>query len=367
MRQRRMVWLMTVAVAGGVPCLALAGQDTRALIERALDEPASIMLVSVRLADAIDKVTAQTGVRIVMPPSTLRLAPYGGDTLIERVEIANMSLRQGLTDLLTPLGMTFELRDDHLEIVPKEALRVLGRSPTWSELGVLTELATMHPGLDEAARAGLRSRIRFEVPVRGAWRMLSGAMGNVGAGAGDQVLGVACRNFGWVWYPEGDTIVVVAKEQLVLRNLKRPISLRLNSRRLIEVLQAIGRQIDVTIRIEPGGLTSIPPHVRGSFSVNVQGQTAGEVLDQVASVIGLGYLLEPDGVLFFAPGDGAGSRGSVTSPPVPARDPYVAKMVVSLEGGKTLEWLIRRSELPPDLRERRARDLAELFEAVRKR
>lgn len=367
MRQRQMVWLMTVGVAGLVPCLASAAQDTRALIEQALDEPASITLANVRLIDAIEKVTEQTGVRIVMPPSTLRLAPYGGDTLIERVEIANMSLRQGLTDLLTPLGMTFELRADHLEIVPQPALRALGRPPTWSELGVLTELSAMRLGIDRAARDALRSRVRFEVRVRDAWRMLSDAMGNVGAGSGDQVLGIACRNFGWVWYPEGDAIVVVAKEQLLLRNLKRPISLRLNSRRLIDVLQEIGRQTDVTIRIEPGGLASIAPQLVASFSVNVQRQPAGDVLDQIASVIGLGYLVQPDGVLFFAPGMGAAAPGATTAPPVAGADPYVAKMIVPLEGGKTLEWLIRRSELPPDLRERRARDLAELFEAVRKR
>ena len=48
-------------------------------------------------------------------------------------------------------------------------------------------------------------------------------------------------------------------------------------------------------------------------------------------------------------------------------DPYVAKMVISLEGGKTVEWLIRRSELPEDLRQMRERDIEAFISALRQR
>ena len=81
-------------------------------------------------------------------------------------------------------------------------------------------------------------------------------------------------------------------------------------------------------------------------------------------------MIEPDGVMFYRPA-GASSRGAVAEDGAaaepPGYDPYVAKIVVELEDGKLAEWLIRRSELPPDLREMRKRDLAEFFESARRK
>jgi hypothetical protein len=48
-------------------------------------------------------------------------------------------------------------------------------------------------------------------------------------------------------------------------------------------------------------------------------------------------------------------------------DPYVGKLVVPLDDGKSMEWLIRRSELPEDLQRMRERDLTEMIEALRKK
>ena len=90
------VFLAMSAVAGPT--------DTRGLIELALDEPARITLEDIKLGDAIDKLSEQTGVRIFMPPPVMQLAPYGAATVVKRLEIENISLRQGLNELLAPRG-----------------------------------------------------------------------------------------------------------------------------------------------------------------------------------------------------------------------------------------------------------------------
>lgn len=351
--------------------VAPAVMDQRALIEQALDEPGRITLENTRLGDAIAEITRQTGVRVDMPPEVMRLVPHGADTLIQRVQIANMPLRQGLHELFTPLGMQVEVREDHVAVVPSEGIRCLGRAPTWEELDLLAQLTTLQPGTDETDLAKVRSMVQFHVAVFEPWPRLAAAIQTVGAGTGVDVLHTACRNLGWAWCPADQRILITGREQQVRRLLQQPVSLRMNNRALADVLLALGRAVHVAVRFEPGSLAALPAAVQKNFSLNVQNESAETVLEKVAAYTGLGYLLDPDGVLFFAPGSGPPS--SATQPqaveaigPGTGNDPYVGKVVVALEGGKTIEWLIRRSELPPDLRERREQDVREAFEALRR-
>lgn len=358
-----------VAAAGAAPVL-----DTRALIEKALDESTAIRLVDVRLGDAIKIVTEQTGVRIIMASEVMDLVPQGADTFIKEVDIANITLREGLTRLFSPLGMKFSVEDDHVAVVPKEPLLVLGRAPTWEELETLSWLSTISPGLDGDALAVLQSRTQFQAPVPDAWKLLAGAIGDVGAGTGDEVLTVACRALGWGWTLADRWVVVAPLEQHILQRLQQRISIRMRNRTLHEVMTAVGDAVNVRVRVEPGVLVTLPPQVQKNFSLDIHQQRAEQALDEIAAYTGLGYLISPTGVLFFQPtGPGGAPAGSLpeatgqASQQITLSDPYVAKMVVEIEDGKYVEWLIRLSELPEDLRGMRERDLAEGFEALRQR
>ncbi len=351
--------------------VAPAVMDQRALIEQALDEPGRITLENTRLGDAIAEITRQTGVRVDMPPEVMRLVPHGADTLIQRVQIANMPLRQGLHELFAPLGMLVEVREDHVAVIPSEGIRCLGRAPTWEELDLLARLTALQPGTDETDLAKLRAMVQFQVTVFEPWPRLAAAIQTVGAGAGVDVLHTACRNLGWAWCPSDQRILITGREQQVRRMLQQPVSLRMNNRALADVLLALGRAVHVAVRFEPGSLAALPAAVQRNFSLNVQNESAETVLEKVAAYTGLGYLLDPDGVLFFAPGSAPPASASQPQAaeaigPGSGNDPYVGKVVVQLEGGKTIEWLIRRSELPPDLRERREQDVREAFEALRR-
>jgi len=345
--------------------------DSRPLIEQALDEPAKITLDNIKLGEAIQIIAEQTGVKIVMPPDVMDLVPHGADTLVQKVQIANMPLRRGLTNLFSPLGMTFVVRGDHVAVVPKEALLCLGRPPTWPELDTLTQLSGMPLGTDGAALTWLQARVQFVVPVSDAWGVLTDAIRNVGAGPGDEVLTVACRNLGWGWCLSDQRIVVAPMQEQVRRRLQEPISLRLNNRALFDVLQAIGEKTNLKIRSEPGAIASLPLYIQRNFSLNVHQLSAELVLDKIATSAGLGYLLEPDGVLFYR--EGPGTVGTEPTPDsaeapaaAPSSDPYVGTIDVPLGDGRTWHWAVRASELPEDLRQRRDRDLAEGFEALRR-
>lgn len=361
--------LLALSWAVAAPAVA----DTRALIQQALDEQTRITLENVTLVEAIGVITGQTGVKIVMPPDAMRLVPNGPNTEIKKVDIAGISLRQGLTELFGRLGMKFEVRDDHVEIVPEEALRCLSRPATWKELDTLTELSAMPLGLKPDAIDELRPRIQFQVSVPGAWQLLSQAVRNVGAGSGDEVLAVACGQLGWGWCLSGDHIVVEPLQEQVLRRLQQPISLRMNNRPLFDVLKAVGHEAGVEVRLEPGALSDLPLAVQRNFSLNVHQQSAEEALETISAYTGLGFFIQPDGVVFYSAPPSEESAGASTNadgrstPSPPARDPYVAKLSVPIDGGASMEWLIRASELPDDLREMRQRDIQRMIDQLRQK
>jgi len=348
--------------------------DIRALIEKALSEPTPpITLDNVKLGEAIDIIAKQSGVKIVMTPDVMRLVPEGPETLIRKVDIANTPLRDGLRRLFAPLGMTFRLADDHVDIVPKDALLCLGRAPTWTELDTLAKIAATQPGRNATDLTSFQSRVQFQVPVPDAWNALSQAIRNVGAGPGDEVLTVACSHLGWTWCPADDHIVISTFDQQIRRRLKQPVSLRMNNRTLFEVMQAVGGMVDIDVRVDPGALTSLPAQVQKNFSLNVHQQSVEQVLDTISAYTGLGYMLNPDGIVFYKADENGSAptapanTGLQPQPPPTSSDPYVVKITIPLSDGRTFEWLIRKSELPDDLRQMRDRDIQAFIEEFRQK
>jgi len=348
--------------------------DTTGLIEQALDEPTKITLETVKLVDAIQAVTEQTGVRIVMSAEVMGLVPQGAETVIQKVDIARVPLREGLTRLFAPLGMDWRVREDGVEVIPKEAIACLGRAPTWGELQLLSELAATSPGLDEAALGRLQSKVQFQVPeTGGTWLTLSAAIRSVGAGPGDEVLTAACNKLGWAWCLSGERLLITSIGEHVRRRLQQPVSLRMNNRPLFDVLSAVSGSAGVPVRVEPGTLTTLPINLQRNFSLNVQQQSVEQVLDSIAAYTGLGYMVGPDGVMFYRPELRGGGESRAMEPAAAqtatpsSSNPYVGKVVVPLPDGRSMEWLIRASELPEDLRQMREQDIQEVIDALRRK
>jgi hypothetical protein len=335
----------------------------QSLMEQALDEPATIELTDVKLTDVFARVTEQTGVVVEMPPEVMALIPHGGETKLKRASIPNVPVRKGLTDLVGPLGMTIEVREDRVVVVPREALLRIGRPATWADLETLQKLARLRPGENGADLDGLMAMLQLQVDVRGGREALASAIRDVGAGPAEEVLSIATRNLGWSWRVDGAHVVIESVERQHRAQLDRSIDLRMNSRPLFDVLSAVGEAAGVPVRVDPGALHALPINVRQNFSVNLSNRTAEQALDAIAAYTGLSYLIDPEGVLFYDPAAGTSSANRPTAVEGGA-DPYVASMEIQLGDGQSIRWLIRASELPPELLERRREDIDRIIRAL---
>jgi hypothetical protein len=240
--------------------------------------------------------------------------------------------------------MTFVVTDRTVEIIPKEAILCLDRPATWEELDTVHELSKLQPGTVRDELTALREKMQFQVSGAQSWDILSAVIRETGAGPGDEVLTIACDKLGWAWCVSGDRIVIMSAEQKIRRQLQGIIELRATSRPLMEVLQELGRRARVKIRVEPGGLDGVPAAVRDSFSLTVRYQSVEDTLDVVAAAAGLGWLVDADGVLLYrtslapvAVGGGGGSS-----------DPVVGMIEIPFGQGRSMHWIIRQSDLPPE-------------------
>lgn len=358
--------LRLLAIAAVLMPALQADPGRRGLIEQALDEPARISLENVTLYNAVEQISDQTGVRVVMRPEVMALTPNGEATIINKVDIANLPLREGLTRLFKPLGMQFVVRDGQVEVVPHSVLERMMRPVTWAELDTLSWLSSLQPGVDDEHMDALRPRVQIQVADPKAWSALERAIENVRAGPGDQVLTAAAKALGWSWVLSDQTIQVLTVGQLTEAKLQQRIDLRLRDKTLFDVMQSVGNAVGVRVQVEPGALQALPPQVQKNFQLDVRNRSAAQALDEIAAYTGLGYLIGPEGVLFYRPLDSRNVPVSLTSTGSGSTDPYVAKVSIDLGEGKTFEWLIRRSELPDDLREMRDRELQDAFETMRR-
>jgi hypothetical protein len=361
--------LLTAVFLTGTVWGVAGGPERAPLIEQALDQTMRFRVTDAPVLEAFAALTKETGVNIAVAPETLDLLPYGPDTKVS-VVLENLRLREGLAQLLMPLGMAFEPTADGVQVRPTAALLRIGRRATWEELDQLKFARSADWAKLALDAAAMRQHVQFRVAVGDPAATLGSAAARLGAGPGDQVLTLACESLQWTWYPEGDKIVVLTASDQLRRQLEARVSLRLTHRPLIDVLQQLGQQAHVRIEHEPGVIASLPVQTRQNFSLLVEGTTVREALEQVAAATGLGYRVDgtQGAVVFYYPGPAsAGNGGPSAAPaPTPSRDPIVAKLTVAAEPGKPqLEVLIRESELSPEALKARSELVRQADEILR--
>jgi hypothetical protein len=311
---------------------------------------------------ALADIGKQVGVEIVLDEEAVELLPWGKQTKLSDATISNASLRSVLPQILDALGMTYEVKGEKVVVTATEPLKRLRRRATWDELKLLRSLASTEYSPGAFSSLKIQYRITSKVDAKA---MLSQQLEAAGRGTVAEMLETATANLNWVWFVEGDHIVIRTMEAQIANKLARQMTARYTNVPLSQILTELGERSGVVISFEPGIMLKLPPATAQSYTLLLQSVSVRQALELICAETGLKHEIRADGVHMSL--SDAAAQESGKSPAPPRTSQYVAKLSVpSAEGGYSLEFLIRSDELPPDILEARSQMLQELIQKVRR-
>lgn len=343
MPHRPFVVLIVLAVAS-----AAFGQQTSALINKQLDTLIKLDLKT-SLPEAMKQITTDTGVTLDATPQVWDLLPYGRQTNIT-AKIENATLREALSAITGEIGLQFALRDESIEIQPTPPLARLGRRATLDELRTLKTLrgsSLEGAGIDArgvafasllTAVAERMEKSKIDIDNRAGDAAPPGALIGLSKNANlyDALEAMAMQTPA-TWYPWGNGIVLLKKQELVSNQLSKPVTLRYAGEDVTQVLQDLSLQAGVPFTYRPGSIQFIPPEFRRVRLV-VDNAPIKQALESISAFTGLGYSYDERGVYIWNQTYGVDAG---------QRDPAV--VLYPLENG--MQLVLPRSRLPADVQQ----------------
>ncbi len=305
-----MKWLIALAFTATLLLSAPGSmaQQTGALMSQAMDQPIKMELNG-PLPDAMDQITRQTGLRLEADPAVWDLLPWGRQTNIS-AKIDNQTLRLALEAIGRKLALTVVMKDESVELQPVAALRRLGRRATIGELQILDWLAS-HPadvGQDalspaalgralDKALAAAKSDVAVDMRVAEAAREQKSMSVPRNASWAD-ALEVIERQSAATWYPWGNSILIMPKEERIRMQLHKPLTARYEGLEVSQVLLELSLRAGVTFQVEPGAIQRIAPEFQ-TIRLVLDNATIGQALESISGLTGLGYVVNAKGVYIW--------------------------------------------------------------------
>jgi len=348
MRKPSIPQFIWITIAALLLATRADAQDTSALINEALDKQVKLE-VKDTLPQAIDEIREQTGVPLHVAPEVYDLLPWGDQTNIT-AHIENQTLRQALTAMTSKLGLTFEMRDDQVVLVPLPALSRLGRRSTVDELATLDLLAStpLDASADRIPEKQLAQDIDhklqdakspFAVDNRPADNIVLDEQVSVPRNATLlDALEAVTHQTRATWYPWGKSIVIVNKEEQVGNQLAKLVTVHYPGTEVGQVLTELSQKAGVPFEIEPGAIQKIAPEFR-RVKLDLYDASINSALEAICGFTGLSYVVNDKGVYLW-------NQNSIAAA-APIRDPIIG--MIPLDNG--MQLLIPQSQVPSDVRE----------------
>jgi len=342
-------WILTVA---WLP--VAAGQSMRDLMEEVLDQIGpEVRIEDQPLPEALKTLEEQTGLRMVLDQAAVEAMPYGLRTRISLM-VSGVRLRQGLQQTLEGLGLTMKLEDDRIRIVPIPAVERLGRRLTLEEMQLLQTLATKRwAELSEEQRALLLRRLPMHEP-----KAVDEALCRIHARNAIAQLEVGLRERGYLWVPEGETIVVYVGIKDVDRRLDREVSLDYQNARLDEVFMDLAERAGLRITFEPGLLARLQASDRRVDLIHRR-TTIRQALDRLSAATGTICDTTSDGIRIKA------SEALARAASRPGARVVALLRIPLGADGVSVEFPFYEDDLPPELARLREQKLPEVISRLR--
>jgi len=331
-------------------------------VAQALDRPLKTLTIrDEAIPAALDRIGKQVGIHITIDPQADDLLPWGENTRLKAVTIEGASLRQVLPKVLGALGMTYKIEDNGLRVVATEPLKRMNRRATWDDLKLLRRCNELEYTPENFATFKLQYRITSKVD---APKMFQTQLAKAGRGTVAEMLEVATSALGWVWFPNGDHLVIRTCEAQIANLMARRITTRFVCEPLSHILADLATRAETPIHFEPGMMLKLPPSTAQSFSLLLRRTSIRQAFELIAAETGVKYDIRRDGIYVgLSPRIGSKGGAGIAS----RRSPYVGKISIpSADGTYTYDFLLREDELPDDVLAHRRQIIEEYIQKMRK-
>lgn len=355
-----LVWAYSGAASAQAP-LPVAATAADADVAMALDRKLpSLTFSDMGLSDALADIGRQAGVKITVDEASIELLPWGAQTRLSKMTVSDASLREILTQIFEQIGLTYDVRDGGVFVFATDPLKRMNRRATWDDLQLLQRCRETPFTPENFEQFKLQYRISSKVD---AANMLEHQLTKSGRGTIAEMLEVATASLGWVWFPNGDHLVIRTAQAQINNRLARRISARYTNQPLARVLLDLSEKAETQFILEPGMMLKLPPNIVQNYSLLLHSTSIKQALELICAETGLKYEVERE-VVRIGLSDALQEGGK---PAAVRASPYVGKIVVpSADGSYTLEFLVRAEELPADILESRDLMIEELIQKMRR-
>ncbi len=348
--------LMIIFAAGVSASPPAASND---VVARALDQKlAGLTLQEQEVPEALLLIGQKAGVKISIEDRSADLLPWGKKTRLKQVTIEQgATLREALAHVLDPLGMMFEAKEDGLVVVATPPLRRINRRATWDDLKLLRRCTETECSAESFKSFKFQYRITRKV---NAQAMLADQIPKAGRGSIAQVLETAAAALGWVWFPNGDHIVIRTFEAQIANRMSRRITCRYINEPLTRILLDLADKAKTHITFEPGLMLKLPANVVQSTDLILQHSSIRQAFEVLAANTGIAYKIQRNDIHISLSAHAGGRQ------PRRSSSPYVGKVCFkSGDGLYSYDFLLREEDLPEDVLEYRQQLIEECIQRMR--
>ena len=361
----------SLAVACAVLLVSLAfisAEKSSALINEAMDKLYKLEITqNTPLQQVLKRITDETSVPVQVSGETWDLLPYGEGTALT-VKIENQTLGGGLKAIARSLGLSVEVKDEVVELVPMPALKRIGKRASVDELRALDYLARTPLDLKGVDRVTVKDLLgKIDAKLAGDEKANGLAVENRSPDVvGDAAVPIArndtitdaletiAQSTDATWYPWGKTIVVRPKADHFRDLLGKTTTRRWNGVDVGQVLAELHNISGVPFVIEPGAVARIPPESR-NIRLVLDAASISQALENIAGFTGLAWTVNEKGVYVWNPSNSSGAGAAAN------REPTIG--LLTLDNG--VQVVLRESQVPADLREYVKHKTQQQFEKMR--
>jgi len=364
--------LLLVAAAAWIPAFGQGGVN----VQVGLDKPVDLNINEVPISQVFQRLTDATGVRFVIGQDVYACLPYGDQTRLV-VNLKNVTLRNALSPMLTPLGMEWIIENEAVRILPTAPLVRMTRRASYEELLALGRILSVKlqpvdkggavPDQLRTAAGNKDLKVAFPPKAEKADRDAAFVRADRALPCtGAQWLDMLCQGRGWTWYLAGDDVTIVEQKAQIERQLRQQVSLRYEGADLTAVMLDLAHKARVLLNMDPGVMDYVPVETRKNFNLIMSEATIAQALAVISGATGLQFVVENDGIRVEASeklkktldaAAGASARKS----------PFFLKTAIPMGDGSTLEAYIRAEDLPAEVQTIINAEKAKLVDALCKK